>query len=322
MKIKLLHICQEINFMRKRQLAILAAFIATSIYGITFTIAKDVMPLHIKPFGFILLRVAITASLFWIVASLFFKSDPIERKDFLRIFGAAVFGVAINMLSFFKGLSYTTPINAAVIMATAPIMVFVFSIFLLKEKIILRRIIGILLGLTGTVFLILYGHKSSIEGSNIMLGNTLVFINATSYSFYLIIVKKLLDKYHPFTFVKWVYLIGVLLVLPFGFNELSEVSWSSLTFDIWWKIGFIIVLSTFITYLFNLFALSKLKPTTVGIFIYLQPVIASIYALYVGSDSLNTVKIIATICIFIGIYLVSASFKKTEFHKINIPIKK
>jgi drug/metabolite transporter (DMT)-like permease len=303
--------------MRIRHTAILAAFIATSIYGITFTIAKDVMPLHIKPFGFILLRVTIAASLFWIVGSLFFKSEPINRKDFLRIFGAAVFGVAINMLSFFKGLSYTTPINAAVIMATAPIMVFVFSIFILKEKIIFRKIIGIALGLTGTVFLILYGHKSSAVGSNIMLGNTLVFINATSYSLYLIIVKKLLDKYHPFTFVKWVYLIGVLLVFPFGFNELSEVNWNSFTFDIWWKIGFIIVLSTFLTYLLNLFALSKLKPTTVGIFIYLQPVIATIYALSVGSDSLNAIKIIATICIFLGIYLVSVKFKEKEILKVK-----
>lgn len=302
--------------MRLRHIAILAAFIATSIYGITFTIAKDVMPLHIKPFGFILLRVAIAACLFWIVGSLFFKSESIDRKDFLRIFGAAVFGVAVNMLSFFKGLSYTTPINAAVIMATAPIMVFVFSIFILKEKIILRKIIGIVLGLTGTVFLILYGHQSSTVGSNIMLGNTLVFINATSYSLYLIIVKKLLDKYHPFTFVKWVYLIGVVLVLPFGFNELSEVNWPSFTFDIWWKIGFIIVLSTFLTYLLNLFALSKLKPTTVSIFIYLQPVIATIYALSVGSDSLNAIKIMATTCIFIGIYLVSVKFKKKEIIKV------
>lgn len=299
--------------MRKRHLAILAAFIATSIYGITFTIAKDVMPLHIKPFGFILLRVAIATLLFWIVGSLFFKSEPIDRKDFLRIFLAAVFGVAINMLSFFKGLSYTTPINAAVIMATAPIMVFVFSVFLLKEKIIIRKIIGIFLGLTGTVFLILYGHKSSIEGSNIMLGNTLVFINATSYSLYLIIVKKLLDKYHPFTFVKWMYLFGIILVFPFGFQELSAVSWHSFPLDIWLKIGFIVVLSTFLTYLLNLFALSKLKPTTVSIFIYLQPVIATLYALYVGSDSLDAVKIIATVCVFIGIYLVSIKFKKPKY---------
>lgn len=296
--------------MKSRHLAILAAFIATSIYGITFTVAKDVMPLHIKPFGFILMRVAIAALVFWIVGSFFFKSEKIDKEDFLRIFGAAVFGVALNMLSFFKGLSYTTPINAAVIMATAPIMVFLFSIFLLKEKIFVRKIIGIAIGLIGTLILILYGQKSSAIGNNIALGNILVFINATSYSLYLIIVKKLTEKYHPFTFVKWVYLIGVILVFPFGFQELSEVYWQNLNFDIWWKIGFIVILSTVVTYLFNLFALSKLKPTTVSIFIYLQPVIATLYALYVGSDSLNPIKIIATICIFTGIYLVSVKFKK------------
>ncbi|MDP2089727.1 MAG: DMT family transporter [Flavobacteriaceae bacterium] len=303
--------------MRTREIALLVALIATSIYGITFTVAKDVMPLHIKPFGFILLRVGVATSLFWIVGSLFFKSEPIERQDFLRLIAAALFGIAINMLSFFKGLSYTTPINAAVIMATAPIMVFVFSIFLLKEKILIRKIIGIAIGLIGTVILILYGQKSSAAGSNIPLGNLLVFINATSYSLYLVIAKKLTVKYHPFTFARWIYLIGFLMVLPFGFQEFSEVQWHFLPIDIWWKIGFIVVLSTFVTYLFNLYALTKLKPTTVGIFIYLQPVVATIYALNVGSDSLNTVKIIATICIFIGIYLVSVKFKKKQKYEGN-----
>lgn len=295
--------------MRKRQTALVAAFIATSIYGITFTVAKDVMPLHIKPFGFILVRVAVAATIFWILGSFFFKSESIDRKDFLSVFGAAVFGVAINMLAFFKGLSYTTPINAAVIMATAPIMVFVFSVFLLKEKIILRKIIGIGIGLIGTLILILYGQKSNVIGSNATLGNILVFLNATSYSLYLIIVRKLTQKYHPFTFVKWIYLIGIFLVLPFGFQELTEVQWQTFTFGIWWRIGFIVVLSTVVTYLFNLFALTELKPTTVGIFIYLQPVIATLYALSVGSDTLNTIKIIATLCIFIGIYLVSIKIK-------------
>lgn len=302
--------------MRAREIAFLAALIATSIYGITFTVAKDVMPVHIKPFGFILLRVGVAASLFWVIGSLFFKIEPIERKDIWRLIAAALFGIAINMLSFFKGLSYTTPINAAVIMATAPIMVFVFSIFILKEKILIRKIIGIVIGLIGTVILILYGQKSTATGSNIPLGNLLVFINATSYSLYLVIAKKLTVKYHPFTFARWIYLIGLLMVLPFGFQEFSAIQWQSLPIDIWWKIGFVVVLSTFITYLFNLFALTKLKPTTVGIFIYLQPVVATIFALYVGSDSLNTVKIIATICIFIGIYLVSVKYKNGTIDKL------
>ncbi len=298
--------------MKTRQIALLAALIATSIYGITYTVAKDVMPLHIKPFGFILLRVGVATSLFWIIGSFFFKIEPIEKKDFLRLFAAALFGIAINMLSFFKGLSYTTPINAAVIMATAPIMVFVFSIFILKEKVLIRKIMGITIGLIGTVILIMYGQKSSATGSNIPLGNLLIFINATSYSLYLVIAKRLTVKYHPLTFARWIYLIGFLMVLPFGFHEFKAVQWQSLPTDIWWKIGFVVVLSTFITYLFNLYALTKLKPTTVGIFIYLQPVVATIFALYVGSDTLNTVKIFATICIFIGIYLVSVKFNKNK----------
>ena len=165
------------------------------------------------------------------------------------------------------------------------------------------------MGLIGTIILITYGKKSTVIGSNIPLGNLLVFINATSYSLYLIIVKKLTEKYHPLTFIKWIYLIGILLVLPFGFQEFSAIQWQTIPIDIWWKIGFVVILSTFVTYMFNIYALSKLKPTTVGVFIYLQPVVATIYALSVGSDSLDLVKILATICIFAGIYLVTIKFK-------------
>ena len=119
--------------MISRNIAFLLAFLAALIYGISFTVAKDVMPLHIKPFGFILLRISVGVIVFWIVG-LFLKKETIKSQDFARIFLAAVFGIAINMLAFFKGLSMTSPISAAVIMVTTPIMVLSLSTIFLKEK--------------------------------------------------------------------------------------------------------------------------------------------------------------------------------------------
>jgi drug/metabolite transporter (DMT)-like permease len=118
-------------------------------------------------------------------------------------------------------------------------------------------------------------------------------------------------KYNPIVFVKWLYLFGLLFVTPFGLQELTEVQWQVMPTSIYVKAGFVVVFTTCITYLFNLFALTKLKPTTVSVFIYLQPVIASIYALFVGSDSLNTVKILATLLIFFGVYLVTKQAHKS-----------
>jgi len=287
-----------------RKTALLFAFIATAIYGVSFTIAKEVMPVYVKPYGFILMRVLGATILFWI-SGFFIPKEIIQRKDFIRIFFAAIFGVALNMLTFFKGLSMTTPISGAVMMVTTPILVLTFSSIFLAEKATLKKISGIAIGLIGAVVLIGYG-KSSNNGNNEFLGNLLVFINAASYSLYMIIVKSLTDKYHPLTFIKWVYLFGSIMVIPFGLEEVMQISFATLSIAIYYKIGFIVVFTTFITYLFNILAISKLKPTTVSIFIYLQPVVATIYALSVKSDSLNNIKIIATILIFAGVYLVTS----------------
>lgn len=288
--------------MSKRVWALLAATMVSLIYGVSFTIAKDVMPTFIKPYGFILLRVFGATILFWLV-SFFGPKEKIQRLDFPRIAAAAFFGVALNMLTFFKGLSYTSPISSAVIMVTTPIIVLILSAIIMKERMETRKIFGILLGLFGTAFLILYG-KSIGSATNATLGNFLVFINAVSYGFYLIVVKKLMDKYNAFTFVKWIYTFGLLMVIPFGWSEFQEIQWHSIPPMIMWAIGFVVVFTTFFTYLFNLVSMRELKPTTVAVFIYLQPLFATIFAMSLGKDQLTWVKVIAAVLIFVGVYLV------------------
>lgn len=289
--------------MSKRTWALLAATIVSIIYGVTFTIAKDVMPKYIEPFGFILMRVGGSMLLFWLITP-FFSTEKIEKQDFPRIIAAAFFGVALNMLTFFKGLSYTSPIMGAVLMVTTPMIVLVLSAILMKERMQNRKIYGLILGLIGTIFLILYG-KAVINASNATLGNILVFINAVSYGFYLIIVKKLMDKYNAFAFVKWIYTFGFLMVLPFGWSEFQAVDFTNIPMDIFWKIGFVVVFSTFLTYLLNLVSMRELKPTTVAVFIYLQPLFATIFAVSLGKDDVTWVKIISAVLIFTGVYLVT-----------------
>lgn len=294
--------------MSARNIAFLLAFLAALIYGVSFTIAKDVMPHYIKPFGFILIRVFGATVLFWI-AGMFVKKEKIVVNDFLRIFLASIFGIALNMLAFFKGLSMTSPINASVIMVTSPIIVLSFATIFLNEKATKKKLSGIFIGMAGAALLILYGQTFHLGDSEV-LGNFLVMVNATSYALYLILIKNLSKKYHPLTFAKWLYLFGFILIIPFGLQEFKEIDWSNIPQSTFYSIAFIIVFTTFLTYLFNLLAIRKLKPTTLSIFIYLQPVIASTYALIVGSDSLNFIKIMATILIFIGVFLVTRKPKE------------
>jgi drug/metabolite transporter (DMT)-like permease len=294
--------------MSKRNVALFGATIVSVIYGITFTIAKDVMPQYIDAYGFILLRVSGAMILFWI-SWLFMPKEKIAIKDFPRIIAAAFFGVAFNMLTFFKGLSLTSPISASVIMVTTPMIVLVLSAIIMKERMQKRMVTGIILGLVGTAFLILYG-RSIGTATNAGLGNILVFVNAVSYGFYLITVKKLMDKYNAFSFVKWIYLFGFLMVLPFGWSQFEAVNWAVVPMHIYWKIGFVVVISTFITYLLNLLTMKELKPTTVAVFIYLQPFFATVFAIGLGKDDLSLVKIISAILIFVGVYMVTQK-KKT-----------
>jgi len=294
----------------KRTLALLAALIATSIYGLNHTIAKGLMPTYIGPFGFILARVLGAAILFWIIG-FWGPKERIDKKDWKRIVLCAIFGMVINMLMFFKGLSLSTPINASIIITISPIFVFLISAFFIKEKITRIKYFGISLGFAGALALIFFSNEMRQDAPNITLGNILFVVNAISYGIYLIIVKPLTLKYHPYTLMKWIFLIAVIINLPITISEFMEVKWTSLPFEAIWKLLFVVIGTTFLTYLLNLFALKELKASTVGVFMYLQPPIAIIFAIITGSDSLTSVKIIATLLIFGGVYLVS---KKPKQH--------
>ncbi|WP_350289728.1 DMT family transporter [uncultured Croceitalea sp.] len=294
--------------MSKRTLAFLAAFGATTIYALNHTIAKGVMPHYVKPFGFILLRVVGVAALFW---SIFFlgPKEKIEKQDWGRIILAAVLGMVINMLAYFKGLELSTPINSSVLMTVSPIIVVLLSAFFLKERITLNKGLGIALGFIGALALILFGAELRQDAPNIPLGNTLYIINAAAYGGYLIVAKKLLAKYHPFTLMRWLFLIAVIINLPIGLPELLEIRWTTMPLWAYGTIAFVIICTTFLTYLFNIFAMTELKASTIGAFIYLQPLIGILFAVITGKDVLTLVKIIATILLLLGVYLASKKVK-------------
>ncbi|MFK5982163.1 MAG: DMT family transporter [Flavobacteriaceae bacterium] len=296
--------------MNPRALAFLAATAAAAIYGVNHTIAKNLMPTVIEPYGFILLRISGALLLFWLVG-LFYPSEKIERNDWMRIIACAFFGMALNMLMFFKGLSLSTPINSSVVITMVPVLLLVMSAVFLKEKITWRKSIGIGLGLIGALLLIFFGIKTQDNAPNIPLGNMLFIVNATSYSIYLIIVKPLVEKYSSITLMKWFFLFAFIINIPIGIKEFVAVEWTQLPLDIIWKLAFVVIGTTFFTYLFNIYALKQLKPSTIGAFIYLQPILATTFAIIVGADSLTTIRIAAAALIFTGVFLSTRKSKRT-----------
>lgn len=294
--------------MKRIFFAHIALFIVNLIYALNYTIAKDVMPGYIEPSGFILLRVLCGVFLFYFFYFLFIK-ESVEKKDFFRLALCGLFGVAINQLFFFEGLNLTTPINAAIIMTVNPVLVIIISALLIGEKITVKKIIGIVLGIIGAGALILNSGSVSFD-NDFFIGNILVLINATSYAIYLVLVKGLMKKYNPLTVMFFVFLFGLFFVLPFGYQDLNSINLDSFTNDIYLKILFVVVCTTFIAYLLNAFALKSLNPSIVSIYIYLQPVLASVIAILYNSDTIDYVKIVSSIFIFIAVFLVSIPTKK------------
>jgi len=290
----------------------LALFGANLIYGINYTAAKEVMPDFIMPFGFILCRVIGATLFFWLIHSAI-SNEKVERRDFILLFVCGFFGVALNQLSFFKGLNITTPINASIIMTATPILVLIASSLLIKERITWIKTIGIVIGLIGAVSLLLFKGNTIQQlefGSDTIKGDLFILLNASSYGVYLVIVKPLMKKYHPVTVVKWVFLFGLMFVIPFGWEEVQQISWSNFTVKIWGCFGFVVIATTCFAYLFNIYALKNVSPSVVSSYIYLQPVIASLIALLAEKDSLTWIKGLATLLIFVGVYLVSQRPKK------------
>ena len=298
--------------MHNKILAHLGLLIANLIYALNYTLAKDVMPEYIQPSGFILLRVIGGVCLFGLSHIIFVK-EKIIKSDLLLFSICGFFGVAVNQLLFFEGLNLTTPINAAIIMTSAPILVILLSTFILNESITLRKILGIFLGLFGALILILNGG-SFTTNTNYMHGNFFILINATSYAFYLVLIKPLMLKYHPITVMTLVFSFGLIFVLPFGLEELLIIEWRIMPEKIVLEVLFVVICTTFFAYLFNSAALKYVMPSTVSIYIYLQPLFATVIAIFLQSDWLDSIKIISSLFIFLGIYLVSFNAKKKKYN--------
>lgn len=281
----------------------LAILLANIIYGANYSIAKEVMPAYILPFGFVLLRIG-GALLLFIMVSTFIIKEKIDKKDLPRLAVLGVCGVMINQLMFLKGLSLTTPINASIIMISNPIAVLLFAAVALKEKMSFNKVAGIALGIAGALLLLMFNKKFSF-GSETILGDTMILINSLSWAFYVVLAKPLMKKYNTFTVVKWVFIFGFFYVLPFGYSELKLVAWNAIPPGAWVCISFVVIATTFLAYIFNTFALKSLSPSVVSIYIYLQPFIATLIAVIFGKDELDARKIISALMIIAGVYLVS-----------------
>ena len=282
---------------------------ANLIYGANYIIAKGVMPNKIGPSAFIFLRIVGAGILFWVIKS--FIKEKINKKDIPLMILCGLLGVAANQLLFFHGLNLTSPIDASIIITAIPIVVLIFSAIILKEKITSNKITGILIGAIGAILLVWYGNK--VEGTSSLFGNLLIFLNACSYGLYLVLVKPLMKKYNSLTVISWVFLFGFIFMLPFGIPDILQTNFNTFTSATYATIAFVVIGTTFLAYLFNIYALNYVAPSVNGSYVYLQPAISfimvSVYAYAFNqteyAQDINLIKIVSCILVIFGVYLIS-----------------
>lgn len=286
---------------------------AALIYGANYPIAKSVLPEPFAPVGFIFMRVLGAGLLFWIIR--LWVKEKIQRRDWWRLILCGVTGVAVNQLFFFMGLERTSPLNAAIIMTTTPILVMLLAAVILRNRITMRKGVGVLLGATGAVGIIVLSQGDTSKISD-PVGDMFILVNAMSYGLYLVMVKPLMSRYNPLTVVSYAFLFGFVIVAPVGWGSFDAIVWENVDSWAWFVLIFVVLGTTFLTYLFNIISLRYVQPTVNSAYIYFQPMLAGFFtwllSLWTDVDyagDFSWYKVGLAILIFIGVYLVSVSPK-------------
>lgn len=299
-----------------------AMIVAAIIFGANFPITKHLMPHWMSPWALSYSRFAFGAIMFWAL-SLFVKNEKVSRKDMFTLFVGSMLGVGFNQTLFIFGLQYTSPTDASIVNTVMPIMAMVISFFILKEPITFKKSGGVFLGMLGVLSIILSAKiTSGVEKSAPALGDLLCALSCLMYAFFLVITREVSKKYSPVTLMKWMFLFSTILTFPFGYKDLLSANlFTHGSINEWMSYGYLLVCATFITYLLMPVAQKRIRPTTIGMYNYVQPLVASVIAISAGLDQFTWIKPVAAILIFAGVYLVTTSKSREDVERELVSVK-
>jgi drug/metabolite transporter (DMT)-like permease len=287
----------------------IALLTANFLFGVNFSIVKLISPSLILPFGLNLMRVLVATGLFWLLFLFRPVNGKILKKDIPRFLLCAVTGIAINQLLFIKGLTLSTPIHAALLILGTPVFILILALITGTEKRSFIKIIGLLTALSGGLILVLSKENSAL-GSNVLMGDIFILINAISYAFYMLLVKPLTKTYSPLKLTRWVFTFGIFLILPFCWRDFTLTQWALFTPSSWAALSLIVIGATFLSYLFIAYGIHHLSPSTTGAYIYTQPVFSAVIAILFLKEEPALYKLVAAVLIFSGVYMINKKSKK------------
>lgn len=290
--------------------AFVAIVTANVIWGVNYVASKKVT-MSIDPETITFYRIGGACVLFW-VASLFAERERVAWRDLTKMFVGALLGITLNQFLFINGIAKTTPVDASIITTSVPIMVLVLSSMFLHDRITSSKVVGIVLGATGAISLIVYSGAVAF-GSGQLMGNLLILLNSVSYAFYMIEIKPVMVKYKSVTVMKWVFLFGALQFLPLGLPAALRYPMAEQSVSVIANVAFIVCGATFLAYLFISYGLASIKASTVSVFSYIQPVVAGAFSILIGIDTLDAIKTASMLMVFAGVYIASLPAENLPF---------
>ncbi len=293
---------------------------ANVMWGMMAPVAKMVMAAGIvAPLLMTDFRMIGAAILFW-TASLMAPREHVPFPDLLRLAGAGMLGILFNQGCYVFGVGLTYPGEASIITTTMPIWVMILAAFFLGEPVTLKKVGGIVLGASGALILVLGSGVVSrvLKADNPVLGDILVLCAQFSYALYLTLYKYFLKRYSLFTLMKWMFTFASLAILPFSVPTIASTDWSAITPQEWGGVAFVVGGGTFVAYIFVMIGQKTLRPTLVGMYNYIQPIVATGLGIYMGLDAFTPVKLLAVVLIFSGVVLVNFSRAAGKEKKVEI----
>lgn len=264
--------------------------------------------------GLVGLRVAGAALAFVIIGRLTGGVGRIRREDWKLLVVSSLLGLVLNQWLYVKGLSLTTAINSTLLSTTIPVFTLFVGILLRTDRATLRRMIGIALAASGVIYLI--GPTRSEFSSLTRAGDLLIVTNSLCYGAYIAVSRDLVKRYRALTVITWVFIVASIAAVPVGVVSLSHISLSNITIGVWLKILFIILVPTVGAYYLNAWALARVPPSTVAVYIYLQPLIAFGLAPMLLPERVSLSAAIASLLIFAGVLVVTRRGRSRAIREI------
>lgn len=303
---------KRMNLTKKTQ-GHIAIFTASLIFGVNLPLTKTILPLFIDAQMMTLFRVSGAAILFWCV-SLFVKKEPVPYKDLLLMFAASMFGIVINQFAFLEGLSRSSVVDTGIILTITPIVTMLFAALFLKEPITGRKILGVLVGLSGALLLILSGAKNGV-GNGSWIGILLLLSSSFGFALYLTLFRDLIIRYSPITLMKWMFLFATIVGIAVYWRHITTFNFTTTPTMVYLKLAYIVVGATFFTYLLIPIAQKSLRPTTLSMYNYLQPIVAAFIVFIFNMDTFGWHKILSALLVFLGVYIVTQSKSREQVEK-------